>query len=87
MHMTCESELDKAKLAGLSRDDFGGACQIHTAVLCRKNLSSSKKGPQIRYIKSDYLSILSRMSYTKISVKNMTVTFIAIDRPVHAKFL
>jgi len=70
VHVVCESEL--AKPAGLSRDHFGGACQIHTSVLRRKNLSSSKKSPQIGYTKSCYFLILSKMRYTNFFVKNMT---------------
>ena len=38
LHVVCESKLDKlAKPAGMSRDVFGGACQIHIAVLGQKN--------------------------------------------------
>ena len=57
---------------GLSRDHFGGACQIHRSVLSRKSHSSSKKSPQIEYTKSCYFLILSKMEYTNFFDKNIT---------------
>ena len=85
--MVCESKLDKlAKPAGMSRDVFGGACQIHIAVLSQKNFSTSKKSPQIGYTKNGFFFILSKMKYTKKFVEILSLDFVIVDWPVRESF-
>ena len=50
-----------------------------------KNLSPSKKSPQIEYTKSDYFLILSNMGYANFFVKKMTFDFVVVDWPMHEK--